>query len=83
MTSREWRVRVECMVKDIEAVLSYQPKPEDEPEEKYYTSKETYRYVKATTEAALAEAKLKCVERSIHEFAAKYLNRETCDDFDE
>lgn len=83
MKGSEWRMRVECLIADIEAVLSYHGKPEDEPERENYTSMDKYMYVKTCTELALAEAKLTVIEKTLEGFKTKHLNRETCDDFDE
>lgn len=81
MTSKEWRMRVECMVADIEAVIGYRPTmtmdktncPDDLISD----------YAEAKTELALAEAKLRLIEDHINRFKERNLNRETCDDFDE
>lgn len=81
MKAKEWRMRVECLIADIEAVLSYRPKmtmdkdgcPDDLISD----------YAEAKTELALAEAKLRLIEDYINRFKERNINRETCDDFDE
>lgn len=80
MTSREWRVKAELFIADLETILAYQNKDtevwdtDDPMANRYYTE---------VDKRIVSDAKLQLVSNAIETFKRKNLNREFADDFDE
>lgn len=80
MTSREWRVKAELFIADLETILAYQNKDtevwdtDDPMANRYYTE---------VDKRIVSDAKLQLVSNAIETFKRKNLSREFADDFDE